>query len=59
MTERVPPEQEHRPPFVQTDEDRLRWDLCVAVAADQLQEPPESAAVWLASRALYYSSIPT
>ena len=54
-----PPAQAHYPPFVSTAERRLRWDLCVAVAAQQLGEPPDGAQVWSASRVLFHSAIPT
>lgn len=47
------------PTWVQSAEERHRFDLSVAVAAQALDAEPTSAAVWSAARVLYQSDIPT
>lgn len=46
------------PPFVESDEDRERWDLSLAVAHD-LFEDLGPAATWGAARAIFSSDVPT
>ena len=52
------------PPYVRTDEERRRWDVCVegAVAYSELCEPggvADSQFVWYFTRSIYKSDIPT
>lgn len=47
------------PPYVTTEEHRRRWDLSVAAACQALQLPEHTGEVWQATRALYWSDIPT
>lgn len=50
------------PPYVVSDEDKRRWDLCVEAAEGLYADLPESerrAQVWSATRAFYTSDIPT
>ncbi len=58
------PQPEHvlaYPPDVDrsSEQDRLRWDMAVAVAMQTLDAPPDSAEVWSAARVIYRSDIPT
>ena len=46
------------PYWVDTDDDRLRFDLAVAIACALLDAPAGSAEVWAASRAIFRSSWP-
>jgi hypothetical protein len=56
----LPPKQEHYPVFVGRDAaSEHRWDLCMAVAAQQLEEHPQSAQTRSAAFVLFKSSIPT
>lgn len=58
--ERELPVQQHYPMFVErTPEAKHRWDLCVAVAADQLDVAPDSGAARMAAKVLYDSEIPS
>ncbi len=62
MTEQAsdrPPDGGRYPPYVQRARDRRRWELCVRAAMVALDEPEHSEAVWAATRALYWSDIPT
>jgi hypothetical protein len=52
------------PPFVQTPEDRERWELSVTLAetTSRQNEPdgrPNSMFVWYFARSVYHSDIPT
>ena len=52
------------PPYVQTPEDRERWELAVALAeiTSRQHEPdgtPNSTFVWYFARSLYFSEFPT
>ncbi len=47
------------PPYIRDDGERRRWDLCIVVAMQSFDEDQETAAVWQATRALYFSDIPT
>ena len=52
------------PGWVQTPEQRRRWELCAegATVLSRLHEPtgrPDSRFVWVTTRALYNSDIPT
>lgn len=47
------------PFYVQTDDEMRRFDLAVAIAAEVMDAPPESAAAWGAARVLYASDLPT
>jgi hypothetical protein len=44
-----------------SEEERRRWDLCAAVAELLFSDPEGGSAgdVWLATRSLYRSDIPT
>jgi hypothetical protein len=49
------------PPYVNTDEERRRWDTCAEVAEAVFGDlPPASLAeqVWSATRSLYFSALP-
>ena len=51
-------------PYVRTDEDRRRWDICLktATAMSELCEPSgvaDSRYVWFMTRSFYKSDIPT
>lgn len=52
------PEDSPYPPYVVGDEQRLRWDLCEAIARRIFGEDGE-AQVWMATRSIYKSDIPT
>jgi hypothetical protein len=55
-----PASQSWYPPYVSTESDRRRWDLCAAIATDLFGGVTGSSAdVWAATRALYRSDIPT
>lgn len=47
------------PPYVQTDEDKKRWNAAVRAAMVAMDEPQESYTVIAATRSLYGSDIPT
>lgn len=52
------------PPYVQTAEQRERWDVCVeaAEATSRKSEPsgkPDKIFVWTCTRSLYHSDMPT
>lgn len=47
------------PFWVTTDEDRLHFDLSVAIACEITEAPAGSAEVWAASRAIFNSNLPT
>ena len=47
------------PPFVVTDDEKRRWDLAAGIAEEIFEAPDDPAAAWMATRALYRSSIPT
>jgi hypothetical protein len=52
------------PGYVQTPEQRHRWEVCARASTllSALHEPsgrPDSGFVWVTTRALYYSDIPT
>jgi hypothetical protein len=57
----LPPRQEHYPSWVIDEDERRRWDLCVAVCEQALGYAPGSSAaeVRLAAEALYRSGLPT
>lgn len=57
MADETPPRQEHYPPFVQSDEEKRRWDA--AVAAAEAMWPGEAEQAWSAARVLYRSDFPT
>jgi len=46
------------PFWVRTAQDRLRFDLCIAIASDVMNAPAESAEVWGAARVLFCSDLP-
>jgi hypothetical protein len=55
-------EQRVYPPYVETDEQRRRWDLCADAAEGlfaDLDESQRVEQVWSATRAFYTSDIPT
>jgi hypothetical protein len=56
-----PPPAEVYPPWVTSAEERHRWDLCLAVARQLFLDPQAGSAsdVWLATRSLYQSDLPT
>lgn len=49
------------PPYVNTEEERRRWDLSKATARDLAanSDIDDPAFVWLATRSIYNSDIPT
>lgn len=47
------------PFWVGSEEEKLRFDLCAAIACDALDAEPESGEVWAAARALFLSDLPT
>jgi len=47
------------PSWIDSDGDKLRFDLCVAIACEVMRIDPESAEVWAAARALFRSDLPT
>jgi hypothetical protein len=57
----LPPRQENYPPGIISEEERRRWDLCVALCEQAFGYAPGSSAaeVRLAAGALYRSEIPT
>jgi hypothetical protein len=57
-TERLP---EHRyPTYVKTEAERHRWDMASQMAARVAEEiGGDATTVWLATRSLYRSDIPT
>ena len=63
MAETNPPRpcQERRqyPPYVADEVSRRRWDLWIEVAMHSFNEAEHSETVWQATRALYFSDIPT
>jgi hypothetical protein len=46
------------PPYVESAEERRRWDLCEAIA-EALFGDLDRASVWMATRAIYRSDLPT
>lgn len=56
-TQPAPPKQENYPPYVTTDEERKRWDYCVAIA-ENMFEGDDPANAWMAARSIYNSDIP-
>jgi hypothetical protein len=57
----LPPRAAVYPPYVASEEERRRWDLCAALAEQLFADPEDGSArdVWLATRSLYRSDIPT
>jgi hypothetical protein len=51
--------QTARPPYVRSDVEIERWELCVAIAAHVMDAAPDSEDVWFAARAIYSSDLPT
>lgn len=54
-----PPRAPNYPFYVTSDEDRRRFDLAFWIAVEVMGTPPESAAVWSASLAIYESDVAT
>lgn len=46
------------PPYVVTSEDQRRWDLAQGIARSIFEEDGP-AAIWLATRSIYKSGLPT
>jgi hypothetical protein len=46
------------PPYIVTEEERHRWDLAEGIAR-QLFGDLDEASVWMATRSIYKSGIPT
>jgi hypothetical protein len=58
----MPPRAEVYPPYVVDDDDRRRWDLCLAIATELFTDPKAgfgSADIWFATRSMYHSNVPT
>ncbi len=47
------------PPYVESDDERHRFDLSVLRAVELFEEGPASETVWMAAREIYKSDIPT
>lgn len=47
------------PPWARSEEERLRFDLAVAIACAVMDAPAESSEVWAAARAIYSGPWPT
>ncbi len=54
----APPPAEYYPPWIESEEDRSRWDLSAAIAR-QIFEDDGPAAVWMATRAVFASEVST
>lgn len=53
---------EKYPPYVVTDDERRRWDVCLELAESVFGDLPEAeraTQVWAATRAYYTSPVPT
>jgi hypothetical protein len=46
------------PPYIESAEERRRWDLCEGIG-EALFGDLDPASVWLATRAIYRSDVPT
>jgi hypothetical protein len=46
------------PPYIQTDEERRRWNLAEAIARELFGDL-DAASVWMATRAIFRCEIPT
>jgi hypothetical protein len=53
------PDESSYPPFVTTEDDRKRWRLAEQVAREVFGTETPAEVIWLATRALYRSTIPT
>ena len=51
----LPPER--YPPFIETAEERLRWEAAVAIADEIFAG--DTAGAWMAARSIYRGDIPT
>ena len=60
MSEEEPeiPRAEHYPPYVQTEDERRRWDASLAIARQLFADDGEEA-VWFSARSIYKGDIPT
>ncbi len=54
----TPARAEHYPPYITAAPAERRWDLALAIAREQFGDLDE-AAVWMATRSIYRSEIPT
>lgn len=56
-----PPRAEVYPPWVHSEAERPRWDLCAAIAEQLFADGNDTLGsdLWLATRSLYQSDLPT
>jgi hypothetical protein len=47
------------PFYIESAEDRHRYDMCFAIAMEMMDAPPYSAAVLGAARVMFLSDLPT
>ena len=52
------PEQAY-PPWIESANDRRRWDLAAAIARELFPGPGSEADVWMATRTIFQSRSPT
>lgn len=51
---------EEYPPFVRSENERKRWDMCAAIARQTWEGDDDAPAqIWQMTRSLYQSEIPT
>lgn len=55
------PRSEFYPPYVTTESDKERWDICAELARVGFEglDDADEGAVWLATRRFYHSDAPT
>jgi hypothetical protein len=57
--ERSPSEPEIYPPYVRSATEKRRWNLAAAIAKGLFADLGDPASLWMATRVIYRSDIPT